>query len=60
MAPARGGVDQQATRRDEDGTGGTISSGRLKSSPRVRTFLKVTVAAEVDRPCARPNDRDRR
>ncbi len=41
LAPARGGVDQQATRRDEDGTGVTIASGRLKSSQRVTTFLKV-------------------
>jgi hypothetical protein len=42
LALARGGVDQQATRRDEDGSGGNIGQGCLKSSPRVKTFFKVT------------------
>jgi hypothetical protein len=50
LAPARGDGDQQTTRRASIGTGDTIGPGRLKSSPKVTTFPKVTdpVAAAPD------------
>jgi len=52
LAQARGGVDQQAARRADDDSGGTIATGRLKSNLGVTTFLKVTADAEP-RPPAR-------
>jgi hypothetical protein len=47
LAPTSGDVDQQASRRSNDDSGGTIGSGRLKSSPRVTTFLKVTGSGKL-------------
>jgi hypothetical protein len=41
-APARGGVDQQAAGRANADAGSTIDEGRLKGSPGVTPFLKVT------------------
>ena len=43
LAPARGGVDQQAARRADDVSSSTIASGSLNGSLGVTTFLKVTV-----------------
>jgi hypothetical protein len=42
MAPARGGVDQQAARSADGDSGSTITKGRLKSSQGVAPFLKDT------------------
>lgn len=47
LAPARGGVDQQATRRTDDGSGSTITKGRLNCSLGVTPFLKVTALTNL-------------
>ncbi len=47
LAPARGGVDQQATRRTDDGSGSTLTKGRLNCSLGVTPFLKVTDGEEA-------------
>ncbi len=46
LAPARGGVDQQAARRADDNSASTIGSGRLNISLGVTSFLEVTGASE--------------
>ena len=42
LAPARGSVDQQATRRAETDPGSIVNSSRLSGSQGVTSFLKVT------------------